>query len=311
MEVGLLALVPVLAAASVYIALGGHLPAHPSGVLARRAALRVRRVLRRLSSARIVGRALDVRLVRSLARELAAQEPLRALGLGEVEAVVVLGCALVASAVGAGVLFGSPVAGAAVVVAEVAGVSMRDVAARRRARHEVVAAMPGVYRTLSGALGSGQTLAQAVTYVGAHERGRAGTVFGRMSLRLRCGASTEEAVHALADELEVPGARLLATALVISHRTGSPLRDLLMRSARLAERQGEFERLLTVKTAQVRLSVRIVCLLPAVMLAILALVSPDFQRGLLTPAGIGCVVLAAALDALALFIIRRMVRGVL
>ena len=132
-----------------------------------------------------------------------------------------------------------------------------------------------------------------------------------MSLRLRCGVSTEQAVGLLAKELEVPGAQLLATALVVSHRTGSPLKDLLVRSARLAERQGEFERLLSVKTAQVRLSVRIVCLLPAAMLLILALVSPDFQQGLLTPAGVGCVTLAVALDLAALLIIRRMVRGVL
>ena len=47
-----------------------------------------------------------------------------------------------------------------------------------------------------------------------------------------------------------------------SHRTGSPLRDLLARSAALVERQGEFERELEVKTAQVRLSARIVCSLP-------------------------------------------------
>ena len=136
------------------------------------------------------------------------------------------------------------------------------------------------------------------------------TIFARMSLRLRCGVSTEDAVSELARELEVSGAELLAAALVISHRTGSPLRELLMRSARLAERQGEFERLLAVKTAQVRLSVRIVCTLPAAMVAILAIISPDFQSGLLTPVGMGCLVLAAALDALALVLIRRLVRVV-
>ena len=170
--------------------------------------------------------------------------------------------------------------------------------------------MPGVYRTLSVALASGQTLAQAVSYVGAHERGPVADAFTRMSLRLRCGSSTEDAVVLLARELDVPGAELLATALVISHRTGSPLRGLLMRSAALAERQGEFERLLGVKTAQVRLSVRIVSLLPAAMLALLALVSPDFQAGLLTPTGLACVALAAALDTTALLIIRRLMSGV-
>ena len=66
-----------------------------------------------------------------------------------------------------------------------------------------------------------------------------------------------------------------------------------------------------MKTAQVRLSVRIVCLLPAIMVGVLTLLSPDFQRGLLTPAGIGCTCAAMALDGLALAIIRRMMRGVL
>ena len=159
-------------------------------------------------------------------------------------------------------------------------------------------------------MGSGQTLAQAVEYVGTHERGPAAEPFGRLSLRLRCGLGTEEALGLLAAELEAPGVELLATALVVSHRTGSPLRELLTRSARLVERQGEFQRLLAVKTAQVRLSVRIVCALPLALVLLLALISPDFQRGLLTPAGLASVLVALAMDAAALLIIRKLMRGV-
>ena len=223
------------------------------------------------------------------------------------------GCCLSAAGCVAavGLLLASPVAAASSATVMVAAVVARDAARVQRERREVVAAMPGIYRTLSVALASGQTLAQAVSYVGSHERGPAARVFSRMSLRLSCGVSTEEAVDLLARELGVPGAGLLATALVVSHRTGSPLRDLLRRSAALAERQGEFERMLGVKTAQVRLSVRVVCLLPVVMICVLALISPDFQEGLLTPAGTGCVALAVLLDGLALLLIRRLMRGVL
>ena len=127
---------------------------------------------------------------------------------------------------------------------------------------------------------------------------------------LRLGLGTEEALGLLAAELEAPGVELLATALVVSHRTGSPLRELLTRSARLVERQGEFQRLLAVKTAQVRLSVRIVCALPLALVLLLALISPDFQRGLLTPAGLASVLIALAMDAAALLIIRKLMRGV-
>ena len=312
MEVALVVTAGALAGASCLVLLA---PAEgraqgPEGTL-RVIALRARLLLQRLSRTWPVARAAEWRPVASLARDLLEREGARALGLGLEEACAALLCLLAVTSLLGGLLLASPVAGAVVGVLEVAAVLARESAGRRRERRETLSAMPGVYRTLAVALGSGQTLAQAVEYVGAHERGGAGAAFARASLRLRCGMGTEQVVDILADELEVPGARLLATALVISHRTGSPLADLLARSARLAERQGEFERLLAVKTAQVRLSVRIVCLLPAVMLALLALVSPDFQQGLLTPVGIGCVALAALLDLVALLLIRRMVSGVL
>jgi tight adherence protein B len=47
------------------------------------------------------------------------------------------------------------------------------------------------------------------------------------------------------------------------------------------------------------------------MVGLLTLISPDFQRGLLTAPGLACVALALLLDGLALLIIRRLVRGVL
>lgn len=241
------------------------------------------------------------------AREVAVRRGIR-LDDGQAEALLVAGaliCGLLAA-----LLFWSATAG----LAAVAGVALLlgawDARAKAALARELVQEMPAVFRTLSVAMGSGQTLAQAVEYVGAHERGPAAEPFGRLSLRLRCGLGTEEALGLLAKELDAPGVELLATALVVSHRTGSPLRELLARSARLVERQGEFQRLLAVKTAQVRLSVRIVCALPVVLVLLLALISPDFQRGLLTPAGMASVLLALAMDALALVIIRKLMRGV-
>ena len=48
-----------------------------------------------------------------------------------------------------------------------------------------------------------------------------------------------------------------------------------------------------------------------IMIAILALISPDFQAGLLTPVGVGCVALASLLDGTALILIRRLMSGVM
>lgn len=272
---------------------------------------RARAALRWVGGWRVIGMLLDVRCVRELSESLSERLSDGGVSLDRRSSAAALVVGASAASLLGGIFFGSPIAVLAVAAGLVGAMLARDSSARQRERREALGAMPGIYRTLSVALGSGQTLSQAVAYVGAHEHGKVARVFARMSLRLRCGASTEEAVDLLARELSVPGAGLLATALVISHRTGSPLRDLLLRSAALAERQEEFERTLGVKTAQVRLSVRIVCLLPVVMMGLLALMSPDFQAGLATPVGIGCVTVASVLDAIALVVIRRLMRGVL
>lgn len=183
---------------------------------------------------------------------------------------------------------------------------------RRRARERaLIDEMPEVFRTLAMALGSGETLTQAIEYVGTHQNGYAGQAFVNTALRLRCGASTEEAMAELGRELEAPGVGLLTTALAIAQRTGSPLRGLFQSSAQLVERQGEYERMLAVKTAQVRLSVRIVCLLPLILVCMLSLISVDFQKGVGTFAGMASLAVAALMDGCALLIIRRMMRGVL
>ena len=181
----------------------------------------------------------------------------------------------------------------------------------RGQRRALAEQMPGVFRTLATALGSGQTLMQAIEYVGLNEGGAVAEPFGRASLRLRCGMSAEAALDQLALELDAPGAELMATALSISQRTGSPLRELFQHSALLVEQQGEFQRMLQVKTAQVRLSVRIVCVLPVGLVVLLSLISPDFRQGLHTLAGISCLFVGAMMDAAALLIIRRILRGVM
>ena len=184
-----------------------------------------------------------------------------------------------------------------------------------RSRRERVRAlsseMPSVFRSLAVSLGSGLTLSQAIAYVGSREEGVAAPAFARCSLRLICGEPYEEALDGLVGDLDTPGMGLLSSALAISHQTGSPLQGLFMRSARLVERSGELERLLSVKTAQVRLSVRIVCLLPAVIVGILLVISPDFQVGIATPVGFGSLVIACCMDAAAVLIVRHLSKGII
>ena len=49
--------------------------------------------------------------------------------------------------------------------------------------------------------------------------------------------------------------------------------------------------------------------LPAVMVVLLSAISPDFQSGVASPVGAACLCVAALIDALAVFIIQKIVAG--
>lgn len=176
---------------------------------------------------------------------------------------------------------------------------------------EIAHMMPSIFRTIAVALGSGLTLSQSIEYVSKHTEGVVSESFCIADMQIKCGFPIEEAIEDLAERLDAPGVNLLASALVISHRTGSPLKNLLQKTAELVELQEKNQRLIATKTAQVRLSARIVCLLPVVLLIILSLVSPDFQKGLFTPSGVICTVIAMIMDCIALLIIRSIMKGVM
>lgn len=183
--------------------------------------------------------------------------------------------------------------------------------AKHQSALEIAHMMPSIFRTIAVALESGLTLSQSIEYVSKHTEGVVSESFCIADMQIKCGFPIEEAIEDLAERLDAPGVNLLASALVISHRTGSPLKNLLQKTAELVELQEKNQRLIATKTAQVRLSARIVCLLPVVLLIILSLVSPDFQKGLFTPSGVICTVIAMVMDCIALLIIRSIMRGVM
>lgn len=197
------------------------------------------------------------------------------------------------------------------VVAFPLAVSLRAASLERSRAARLMGEMPDVLRSLATALGAGSTLSQAVEYVATHERGAIATEFERAALSLRCGDSVREALGGIERRLDVPGVELMTCALLISQRTGSPLMGLFSRSAELVEEQVALKGLLATKTAQVRLSVRIVCAMPVVMVVLLSLISPEFRAGVTSARGGVCVAVAALLDLVAVLIVRRLMRGVL
>ena len=297
--------------AAAFLVSGGGRDRHVSGWGVRMTWRVFRDLLVRMGASPLVSMLLKVASWNAFSDEIARRLRAREAYVSREDACAIAVAALVLASVCAALLSRSPIGLVVGVIGFAVGVVVWHSSRVRARERALVDEMPEVFRTLAMALGSGETLTQAVEYVGVHEHGYAGEAFVHAALRLRCGASTEEAMDQLARELDAPGVGLLTTALVIAQRTGSPLRGLFQSSARLVERQGEYERLLAVKTAQVRLSVRIVCLLPLLLVCLLSLISVDFQNGLTTLPGTICLLVATCMDGLALLIIRHLMRGVL
>ena len=311
MEVVHLAICACSLAACALLLTAGVATRHAAGWGMRRVQLRGHHLASAVGSSALVALLLGFSPWNSASDEVSVRLARRGTVVGREEACGVLVLAGALGSVLLCLLARSPLGGFVGILGCLVGVPLWDASRRRTRERALIDEMPEVFRTLAMALGSGETLTQAIEYVGVHERGYAARAFVNAALRLRCGSSTEEAMDALARELEAPGVGLLTTALVIAQRTGSPLRGLFQSSAQLVERQGEYERMLAVKTAQVRLSVRIVCLLPLMLVALLSLISQDFQSGVTTVPGMMSLAVASLMDAGALLLIRSMMRGVL
>lgn len=184
----------------------------------------------------------------------------------------------------------------------------RDGFESRREQRDAEEAMPEAFTALSMSLASGHSLAQGMRFVGAHAQEPVHTEFLRVAAAIDCGISATDALDDLLVRIDAPGLSLVTLALKVSQRTGAPLADLLSEASSMVGGRIELKRRLDVKTSQARMSAHMVAAMPAGMCAVLALLSADFRRGLATPAGAGAVVLGLALNAVALVVIRRIMR---
>ena len=250
-------------------------------------------------------------LIKKIARSWAALVPVHRAGLVIEDDEARLACLLLSSGVcgvALTVVSLSPIGFVLGLLAPFGVGAARDTFDRRREQHDVEEAMPEAFTALSMSLASGHSLAQGMRFVGAHAQEPVHTEFLRVAAAIDCGVSATDALDDLLDRIDAPGLSLVTLALKVSQRTGAPLADLLSEaSSRVGERI-ELKRRLDVKTSQARMSAHMVSAMPAGMCAVLALLSADFRRGLATPAGAGAVVLGLALNAVALVVIRRIMR---
>jgi tight adherence protein B len=156
----------------------------------------------------------------------------------------------------------------------VAGCAYARRDARRAAR--LLEQLPDAMRWLGICATSGLTLTQAFEHTAEGLRAPLADEFAQVVCDLQTGKGVEEALKSLSVRVALPEMDYLSVALSVHKRTGGPLHVLLERSAEAATGSANLRRTLRVQTAQARLSVWIVTLMPLGILLVVSCVSPGY-----------------------------------
>jgi tight adherence protein B len=217
--------------------------------------------------------------------------------------------ALVAAATlaAAGWLVGGLVLGA---LAGVAGpvLAIGALRARRRAyARELDRGAAVAARSIADALAAGHAVRGAVPVAAAGVPGAAGVELRRTASALALGVPTDGALEALRLRAGTPAWDAIVAGILLQREAGGDLAGLLRDLAEALESAARADREARTATAQARATARIVLGLPVAAAILTELASPGFAARLLAhPASIALVALAAALQLVAIVLVRRL-----
>jgi Flp pilus assembly protein TadB len=166
--------------------------------------------------------------------------------------------------------------------------------------------MPEALRLLCIALDSGNSLVQAFKYAAENCNEPLSRELKRAVWDLEAGLGFDEAMEHLRTRCGSSEFAYLAAAMEIQHSSGGSMSSILQSVSASLQQSIEMEQKLDAKTAQARLSSKIVAIMPFALLGILMIFSPGYLGMFFSSAlGILMFVCALGLEAIGIILIRR------
>lgn len=179
-------------------------------------------------------------------------------------------------------------------------------AREKRRIEELQRGMPEVLRLLCIALESGSSLVMALRYAADNCDEPLAGELKRTVWDLEAGQGFDEALEKLRARTGGSEFAYLAVAMEIQHQSGGSLTTILENVSALLQQSVKLKEDLRTKTAQGRLSSRIVALMPFVLLGILSIFSPGYLvEFLASPLGVCLFALAILLEVVGVLLVRR------
>jgi len=170
------------------------------------------------------------------------------------------------------------------------------------------AALPELLDQLAQTLRAGLSLHQAILRVEEQPDAALSELLHALTVDLSLGYSVSESLERFQAKVPLPELRMVALALELTSRTGGNIAELLERSAGLQRQSLQMLRSLRAQTAQGRMSVRLVVAIPLGLVAVMALVMPDYLGSFLSSRlGLSLAMLACVLLGIGFIGVRRVV----
>ena len=190
------------------------------------------------------------------------------------------------------------------------GVLPRFVFARMRQRRlrRFEEQLPDALTMLSGALRAGLSLRSAIGQLVIEAPAPLGQEFTLLLREQRLGATLEQSLNGLARRIPTPTTILTVSAMRIASETGGGLAEMLERTANTVRSSLQIEGKIGALTAQGKMQAWVVGLLPVGLMMVLNQMEPGEMSVLWhSPMGWGALAVIGTLEALGIYVIRRIV----
>lgn len=168
--------------------------------------------------------------------------------------------------------------------------------------------LPDALTMLSGALRAGLSLRSAIGQLVIEAPAPLGQEFTLILREQRLGATLEQSLNGLARRIPTPTTILTVSAMRIASETGGGLAEMLERTSNTVRSRLQIEGKIRALTAQGKLQAWIVGLLPVGLMLVLNQMEPGEMSVLWhSPMGWGALAVIGTLEALGIYVIRRIV----
>lgn len=146
---------------------------------------------------------------------------------------------------------------------------------KNREVKEFESTFPDALNLLTNAVSSGESVMQAINYVGDNVNGPIGKEFRLMAERMKIGETAENVFRKSCKALPYPSFYFFVITIRINLQRGGQLKDVLNRLNRLMFNARSIEKKKYSLTSEARMSAKVVGTIPFIFLMLLQYISPE------------------------------------